>query len=84
MSEQAISEVGLPFPHPPLELVVHNAVYGVQHVPFPNGELMVLVQAFTPAYTITLKLNKEVAESLSSDIRPSPVQIATRMPQLDR
>lgn len=76
-----VREVGLPFPPAPMELVVHNAVIGVQHVPMQDGSTMTLAQFFTPAFTITVKLDQKAAEQVADDLRPSPIQIARIVPR---
>lgn len=74
-------DVGLSFQQPPLELVVHNAVMGVQHIEVAPNQVVTIAQFHTPAFTVTIKLSPDAAERLSQDIRPSPIQIARVVPQ---
>ena len=73
--------VGLPFPHPPVEEMIHNSVLAVEHIDIPSGEKLTLLKMYTPAKVYTLKLNSEVAEAVANDLRPSPVQIARVVPK---
>ena len=42
---------------------------------------LTLLKMYTPAKVYTLKMTDEVAEAVSNDLRPSPVQIARVVPK---
>lgn len=73
--------IGMPFPQPPVEIVVHQAAIDVKKVSLPNGQTMTLAQFMTPAFTITVKLDDDAAKAVSDALRPSPIHIARQLPQ---
>jgi hypothetical protein len=80
---QGMEEVpmGQPFPMPPVEIVVHQAMINVNKIPLQNGQNVTLAQFVTPAFTITVKLDDEAAAGISEALRPSPIQIASVLPR---
>lgn len=75
---EEVPQVGLPFPPPVVEEVIHQAILNVQQIPTPEGTV-VLMQFITPGKIYTVKLNEEGAERVADSIRPSRIVKATAL-----